>query len=44
MSSVLNKCFLNHKIYFIYNIKKIELYLKHRFNKTNTAALRNIIK
>ena len=39
-----NKCFLNYETYFVCNIEKIESCQKHRFNKTETATLRNIVK
>ena len=39
-----NKCFSNYEIYFVCNIEETELCQKHRFNETETAISRNIVK
>ena len=44
MNSVFNKCFLNYEIYFVCNIKEVELCQKHRFNKAETATLQNNVE
>ena len=41
---MLNKYFSNYEIYFICNIKEIELCQKHRFNEAQIATSRNIVE
>ena len=41
---MLNKYFLNYKIYFVCNTKETESCQKYRFNEAKIAILRNIIK
>ena len=41
---MLNKCFSNYEIYFVYNIEEIELCQKYRFNETEIATSWNIVK
>ena len=44
MNLVLNKYFLNYKIYFVCNIEEIESCQKHCFNKAKIASSQNIVK
>ena len=44
MNSVFNKCFSNYKIYFVCNTEETESCQKHRFNETEIATSRNIVK
>ena len=41
---MLNKCFLNYKIYFVCSIEETESCQKYYFNETKIAASQNIIK
>ena len=41
---MLNKYFLNYKIYFVCNTAKVKSCQKHRFKKLEIAISRNIVK
>ena len=44
MNSVFNRCFLNYKIYFVYNIEKVESCQKYCFNEIKIAILQDIVE